>query len=104
MRVLSPNYWRESYVCETGESIKAMGLAGCVGRINWRRIAIALIDNGVRFVSWVLSSCQFQWWNRTSTGDRVINVSPVDIECVEAAILAAFLRHLRAGFVFSASG
>ena len=36
----------------------------------------ALTDNGVRFVSWVLSSCQFQWWNRTSTGDRVINVSP----------------------------
>src|SRR5216683_2056172 len=36
----------------------------------------ALIDNEVRFVSWVLSSCQFQWWNRTSTGDRVINVSP----------------------------
>ena len=27
-------------------------------------------------MSWVLSSCQFQWWNRTSTGDRVINVSP----------------------------
>src|SRR6266496_1149597 len=43
---------------------------------SWRNIAIALIDNGVRFVSWVLSSCQFQWWNRTSTGDRVINVSP----------------------------
>jgi len=21
----------------------------------------ALIDNGVRFVSWVLSSCQFKW-------------------------------------------
>src|SRR5436309_9450747 len=39
-------------------------------------LQIALIDNGVRFVSWVLSSCQFQWWNRTSTGDRVINVSP----------------------------
>jgi hypothetical protein len=26
------------------------------------------------------------------------------IVCVGAAILAAFLRHLRAGFVFSASG
>jgi hypothetical protein len=26
-------------------------------------IAIALIDNGFRFVSWVLFSCQFQWWN-----------------------------------------
>ncbi len=24
---------------------------------------IALIDNGFRFVSWVLFSCQFQWWN-----------------------------------------
>jgi len=31
-------------------------------------------------------------------------VPAVVIECVEAAILAAFLRHLRAGFVFSASG
>jgi len=31
-------------------------------------------------------------------------VLAVVIECVEAAILAAFLRHLHAGFVFSASG
>jgi hypothetical protein len=31
-------------------------------------------------------------------------VPAVVIECVEAAILAAFLRLLRAGFVFSASG
>jgi hypothetical protein len=31
-------------------------------------------------------------------------VPAVVIECAEAAILAAFLRHLRAGFVFSASG
>jgi hypothetical protein len=36
---------------------------------------VALIDNGFRFVSGVLFSCQFQRWNRTSTGDRVINVS-----------------------------
>ena len=41
-------------------------------------IAIALIDNGFRFVSWVLFSCQFQRWNgRTeqALGTRVINVS-----------------------------
>ena len=31
-------------------------------------------------------------------------VPAVVIESVESAILAAFLRHLRAGFVFSASG
>jgi hypothetical protein len=31
-------------------------------------------------------------------------VPAVVIECVEAAILAAFLRQFRAGFVFSASG
>ena len=35
----------------------------------------ALIDNGFRCVSCCLFSCQFQFWNRTSTGDRVINVS-----------------------------
>jgi hypothetical protein len=31
-------------------------------------------------------------------------IPAVVIECLEAAILATFLRHLRAGFVFSASG
>ena len=35
-----------------------------------------------------------------SSGDHK-RVPAVVIECVEAAILAAFLRHLRAGFVFS---
>jgi thiamine transporter ThiT len=37
-------------------------------------------------------------------GPRHKRVPAVVIECVEVAILAAFLRHLRAGFVFWASG
>jgi hypothetical protein len=51
------DHWRESYVCETGKSMKAVELAesqkGC-----WRNIAFALIDSinlRVRRLSWAVS-------------------------------------------------
>jgi hypothetical protein len=48
--------------------------------------------------------CQFQFWNRTKRwGPCHKRVPAVVTECVEAAILAAFVRHLRAGFVCSAN-
>ncbi len=66
--------------------------------------SIALIDNGFRF--WVLGfSCQLQWWNRNEHWAPCHKRVPaVVVECIEAVILAPFLKHLRAGVVFSASG
>jgi hypothetical protein len=45
MRDGSPDHWRESYVCETGKSMKAMELA-VAQEDNCRKIAIALINVG----------------------------------------------------------
>jgi hypothetical protein len=36
-------HWRESYVCKTGKSMKAMELAVCQ-KDCWRNIAISLTD------------------------------------------------------------
>jgi tetrahydromethanopterin S-methyltransferase subunit D len=67
----------------------------------------ALIDNGFRFVSWVLLHASFSGGTvepNKHWGPCHKRVPAVVIERVEAAILAAFLSHLHAGFVFSASG
>src|ERR1700732_983731 len=79
----------------------------CGGKIspslNWHPVhccKIALIDNGFRFVSWVLFSRHFQWWNGRTGGTVEPNkhwgpchkrVPAVIIECAEAALLPGFL-------------
>jgi hypothetical protein len=86
----------------------AMILDGLLAKWNpcgdWRNIPIALIDNEFRFVSWVCFHASFSGGTEKHWGPCHKRVPAVVIECVEAAILATFLRHLRAGFVFSASG
>jgi hypothetical protein len=84
-------------------------------------VEIWLANSTGYLVSWMAFSFSFgaicfavdQWWNGRTSGTVEPNkhwgpchkrVPAVVIECAEAAILAAFLRHLRAGFVFSASG
>src|SRR3984893_10714528 len=54
MRDGLPDHWRESYVCETGKSMKAVELA--VSQKGWRKINITLAG-AYRLIITTIASC-----------------------------------------------
>jgi hypothetical protein len=59
-------HWRESYVCETGKSMKAMELAVCQ-KDCWRNIAISLIDT--KKGEQTAQSCANAWFQQLRSSE-----------------------------------